>query len=371
MTNEIFNMYARIKALGISELDQRQPLLVELIAAIVNHETEDGKLTAAAGNTALERMDYWANLKSVLRDFDFKFLGNGHFSAAFAHDFMPGRAIKVGFKKEDSGAAYTAWCRANQGRVGVPNVYHVARHAGCYTVVLDKLWSCNKDDMAQFDAAAVARRGVEYGALSNEDIATSTQGEWTPELAALFDTAVSIRAFFKDIASFDMHAGNIMFSADGTPFITDPVSFTPTGGAIDRCTDKFDVEALLREVEAQVIIDMKTKALRRHVHKLARKERMKANQRRRLEARRGAKNKAQRRAVAGVRDKAFSVGIRQLRLIHGETQANEVWLRNGWDELHDIAARYKQKAREAVALHGLIGVNGLPIDIANQRLLMG
>lgn len=60
------------------------------------------------------------------------------------HELLPGRVIKVGFKKEDSGAAYVAFCRMHQGRVGIPNVYHVARHAGCYTVVLDELEPCNR-----------------------------------------------------------------------------------------------------------------------------------------------------------------------------------------------------------------------------------
>lgn len=245
MTNDIFNLYARIKALGISELDQRQPLLVALIASIVNHETEDGAITVKAGNKPLQSMNYWANLKSVLRDFGFKLLGNGHFSAAFSHKMLPRRAIKVGFKKEDSGAAYTAWCRANQGRVGVPNVYHVARHAGCYTVVLDRLQPGNVYNLVHQDAAYVAHRAIEYTEECNGDIATRIQGEWTPELEALFETATSIREFFKDIAFFDMHGSNIMFSPDGKPYITDPVSFASTGGAIDRCTDKFDVEELL------------------------------------------------------------------------------------------------------------------------------
>ena len=119
-----------IRNLPICELDKRQPLLVALIADIVNCETSDGADTDS--DWGLERQDYWQTLKIKAKDAGFNLLGNGHFSAAFKHDLLPGRVIKVGFKKEDSGAAYVAFCRMHQGRVGIPNVYHVARHAWLY-----------------------------------------------------------------------------------------------------------------------------------------------------------------------------------------------------------------------------------------------
>lgn len=128
---------AIIKSLPLSELDKRQPLLVELVADIVNSETCDGNDTDSS--TSLEYQEWWCSLGCLMRDAGFRMLGNGHFSAAYSHEMLSGRVIKVGFKKEDSGAAYTAFCRMHQGRAGIPNVYHVARHAGCYTVVLDRL----------------------------------------------------------------------------------------------------------------------------------------------------------------------------------------------------------------------------------------
>ncbi len=55
-----------------------------------------------------------------------------------------------------------------------------------------------------------------------------------------------IRKFFYGIASFDMHSGNIMFTKDGKPVITDPVSFSA-----DRDREPFSLEPeeLLAEIE--------------------------------------------------------------------------------------------------------------------------
>ena len=155
-----------IKALSINDLDKRMPMLVQLAADLVNHETNDGKLTDS--DYGLARQDYWVSLQCIMIDAGFTMLGNGHFSAAYAHDMLPGKVIKVGFKKEDSGAAYVAFCRMHQGRDGIPNVYHVERHAGCYTVVLDKLVPCerwkNEDHEWFADTAreAIESEGVDF-----------------------------------------------------------------------------------------------------------------------------------------------------------------------------------------------------------------
>ncbi|MRU29926.1 hypothetical protein FGW84_01160, partial [Xylella fastidiosa subsp. multiplex] len=90
-----------IRSVPIVRQNERQTMLVALAAAIVNAETQDGQLTQAAGNTALERMDYWQTLAARMRDVGFIKLGNGHFSAAYQHEMLPGKVIKVGFKKED------------------------------------------------------------------------------------------------------------------------------------------------------------------------------------------------------------------------------------------------------------------------------
>lgn len=229
---------AIIKSLPISELDKRQPLLVELAADIVNGETCDGNDTD--GSNGLEYQDWWHTLGALMRDAGFRMLGNGHFSAAYSHEMLPGRVIKVGFKKEDSGAAYTAFCRMHQGRAGIPNVYHVARHAGCYTVVLDRLHSCDSDKHDHEVYADIARCFVESDYYDSSDFA--------PGDYEFIETCKMIREFFNGIASFDMHRGNIMFDDNDVPYITDPVSFSHDREREDGFP--LDPEALIAEVEA-------------------------------------------------------------------------------------------------------------------------
>lgn len=236
------DMQARLDAirnLPICELDKRQPLLVALIADIVNCETSDGDDTDSGWG--LECQDYWQTLKIKAKDAGFSLLGNGHFSAAFKHELLPGRVIKVGFKKEDSGAAYVAFCRMHQGRVGIPNVYHVARHAGCYTVVLDELEPCKRRDNETHEHYAdLANYFVENSGAELGDFPGSEK-----ELPFV-ETCQMIHKFFYGIASFDMHSGNIMFTKDGKPVITDPVSFSA-----DRDREPFSLEPeeLLAEIE--------------------------------------------------------------------------------------------------------------------------
>lgn len=231
-----------IRELPINELDKRQPMLVDLLAQIVNHETQDGAITVAAGNTALERMDYWQTLAEVLKDCGFERLGNGHFSAAYKHELLPGRVIKVGFKKEDSGAAYVAFCRMHQGRAGIPTVHAVQRHAGCYTVVLDELQEYGSSDAEGIDDQY---RCVQYAidAGYNKAQLLAENPEYL-QYTALIESAVEIRKFFSGIARFDIHDGNVMVDRTGNLVITDPVSFSH-----DKEELPMDVEGLLAEVE--------------------------------------------------------------------------------------------------------------------------
>lgn len=261
-----------IRNLPICELDKRQPLLVELIADIVNAETSDGDDTDS--DWGLERQDYWQTLKIKAKDAGFNLLGNGHFSAAFKHELLPGRVIKVGFKKEDSGAAYVAFCRMHQGRVGIPNVYHVARHAGCYTVVLDELEPCKRSSNHLHDRYADLAYYFVEGEPDPEDYAEADQ--------PFIETCQMIRKFFYGIASFDMHSGNIMFTKDGKPVITDPVSFSA-----DRDREPFSLEPedLLAEIEqianAKMIERCKRNKAKRDPNGELRIARRKANKARR------------------------------------------------------------------------------------------
>lgn len=249
--NAISARVSEIAALGLSELTKRQPMLVELIADIVNHETENGYLTMKEGNLPLTMMPYWNSLMVYLKDAGFELLGNGHFSAAFKHRLLPQKVIKVGFKKEDSGAAYAAFCRMNQGKQGIPTIHDIQRHAGCYTVVLDELRPLNTDTWGDFnedseDESVVDQFNVVRGIISYDE---TFYGGADPLIDALAETAKEIRKFFDGIASFDMHSGNAMVDSNGHVIITDPVSFTDK--AVDHARDDFmiDPEELLKEIE--------------------------------------------------------------------------------------------------------------------------
>ena len=274
-----------IRNLPICELDKRQPLLVELIADIVNAETSDGDDTDS--DWGLERQDYWQTLKIKAKDAGFNLLGNGHFSAAFKHELLPGKVIKVGFKKEDSGAAYVAFCRMHQGRVGIPNVYHVARHAGCYTVVLDELEPCQRRENDEHDHYADIAYYVIEGDSDPEEHAEDDQ--------PFIETCQMIRKFFYGIASFDMHSGNIMFTKDGKPVITDPVSFSADR---DREAFSLEPEELLAEIEqiatAKMVERCKRNKAKRNPKGTFQRNRRWANKQRRARAKVRARHKKER-----------------------------------------------------------------------------
>lgn len=241
-----------IRNMPICELNKRQPMLVDLLVNLVDHETEGGELLEH--HSGVQSQCYWPTLKAVAGDLGFTFLGAGHFSAAFSHEMLPGRVIKVGFKKEDSGAAYAAWCRMNQGRVGVPTIHAIARHQSCYTVVLDHLTrfrpsECEgKDSYCQYELATSTLHGHDM------DI-------WNERSMDLKQTVYDIRAFFKDIASFDLHSDNVMLDSAGNLVITDPVSWTHKA-ALNQ--DKFhvDPDELVIEVTEYLAAEAERKAAR-------------------------------------------------------------------------------------------------------------
>ncbi len=260
---DIMTAIDAIKALPICELDKRQGMLIDLLVEMVNSETCDGEITEL--NQALEHQDWWTTLKCLTADAGFTMLGNGHFSAAYSHPLLPNRVIKVGFKKEDSGAAYTAFCRMYQGLAGIPNVYDVQRHAGCYTVVLDALKDCDRyDNDEHYKYAEIASDIIDYKSDAHDGL-TGWAGEFV-------ETCKLIRKFFEGVASFDMHSGNIMFDDNDVPYITDPVSFShkKDGGALS-----IDPEELIKEVEEaarQKVIDSAIDRKRRHEERPVRRK---------------------------------------------------------------------------------------------------
>lgn len=355
---DIMNAIDAIKALPICELDKRQNMLIDLLVEMVNSETCDGEITKL--DKPLEFQDWWTTLKCLAADAGFTMLGNGHFSAAYSHPLLPNRVIKVGFKKEDSGAAYIAFCRMYQGRAGIPNVYDVQRHAGCYTVVLDALNDCEACDNEVHDKyASIASDIIDCNSAAY-DKRTGWEGQFV-------ETCKLIRKFFEGIASFDMHSGNIMFDDNDVPFITDPVSFSQKkdGGAFS-----IDPEELIKEVEEvarQKEIDRAKERKARHVGRLEARR----FKRRNREARKAHQEKHKRMVAA------WRMAEHQERRNHeravdilGRTNNAMLWVNmfaKDFKALEErIAAHWFQADRMAIA-------NGLPLNIDKQldAMLMG
>ncbi|QGF19810.1 seryl-threonyl protein kinase [Pectobacterium phage MA1A] len=239
-----------IKSAGIAGLETRQQDLVTLLADVIAYETKDG--VDIMNSEALERHSWWLSLRSILIDLGYYHTGNGHFSIAYEHKLLPKKVIKAGFKKEDSGAAYAAFCRIHQGRQGIPTIHAIERHTACYTVVLDKLVDYNTcRDIPIADAYGIVKCVIEYN-----DIYGAQERVWDNDSQELMETAQLIREFFRGIASFDLHSGNVMVNPDTQRLvITDPVSYTK---GLDKETFHVDPEELLKEIEvlaAQHIID--------------------------------------------------------------------------------------------------------------------
>lgn len=182
----------------------------------------------------------WAGFKmfdAECRALGFERLGNGYFSIAFSHPSLHNKVLKVGFKKEDSAAAYIGFCRLHAGQAGIPTIHEVNRYDNCYTVVLDKYTkfeyfgrtSENKRQSVTYEAISAS---VCYGTTPKDiEVAnfcdTAEQADdYVEHIKALIETGLKIHSFFKGLASFDCHDGNVMVNAEGTLMITDPVSFT-------------------------------------------------------------------------------------------------------------------------------------------------
>lgn len=272
------NFYVELKAklaalsmAPICELDQRPAKLAGLIAELVAYEVSEG---GGVTRSSIQAQDWWSVFNAMARDvLGFEFLGSGFFSAAFSHPMIPGKVIKVGFKKEDSGAAYAAFCRANQGRMGIPNVYDIQRHTACYTVVLDHLKAYDDQTAELMDANNVVKTVID---ARDRDHAHYVE-PYDDYTYALADTASAIRKFFYGVASFDMHNGNVMINDAGQLVITDPVSYTD--GLAEAEDFRCDFVSLCEEVEALRVAEMVARTKARKERHENRKEERKAHRR--------------------------------------------------------------------------------------------
>lgn len=188
----------------------------------------------------------WEAFEILAREHGYKLLGLGHFAAAFEHEDLPGYAIKVGFKKEDSGAAYAAFCRENEGLAGLPVIHLVKRFSRAYMVAMDKYRSLNDiggnycRDCETYEQRVlnvswrVVNAIIDYYEQPSEALSWWLDQDARAEFAHdeaqyikdLAQTAKKINSFFYDLASFDTHRANVMVDNNGRLIITDPVSWT-------------------------------------------------------------------------------------------------------------------------------------------------
>lgn len=159
-------------------------------------------------------------------------LGSGYFSAAYQHPTDPTKVIKVGFKREDSGAAYAAFCRQHQGEYGVPQIDWMERFEKVYFVIMKKYSDYSVGIKHQ--KARNLRHGIQKSDVEIELVYDATRRVFDDcdgrrnlkEGHEIFSFADKVYSFFNGLASFDLHTENIMYDKElDQLIITDPVSF--------------------------------------------------------------------------------------------------------------------------------------------------
>ena len=206
----------------------------------------------------------------------YEHLGHGFFSAVYSEPEDNSVVYKVGFKKDDSGAAYAAFCRNNQGRAGIPVIHNIEMlPTGQYVVMMERLQSNDElsgfisDVICYFNELVCGYYNEVFVGEDGEDRVREKAREFMNSLATAWSTrepnsegdylvhcfwvmhyddfktiekflsaetieymveyavtAYRIHMFFRGLASFDMHDGNWMINDAGLPIITDPVSFS-------------------------------------------------------------------------------------------------------------------------------------------------
>jgi len=176
-------------------------------------------------------VEVWATADNLEAYSDLSVLGQGHFSIAVCFKDEPDVVYKLGLKKEDSGAAYAAWCRANPGP-HVPVIYDMRRYQSCYIVKMPYYHAVEVEDGKVIALANTVLMEEETGLWYNPATGCETvfQRDAYRDLPpALIGTLRSITKFFVGVATFDLHRDNAMWSSTDKAtrrlIITDPVSF--------------------------------------------------------------------------------------------------------------------------------------------------
>lgn len=201
-----------------------------------------------------ERVDWWPSVcdfEVVAKGLGFIKLGSGYFSQAWTHPEIPEYAIKLGFKKEDSGAAYAAFCRQHQGLDGLPEISEIKQIKSGYTVLMKRY--------KPLEVNSLNRRKV-------CDMSNVLFGHGTG-MEPLVGTLELIKSFFTGIASFDLHGENVMQDEQGNLIITDPVSFKqqPVDTCKRRVMKGHSLDRLIKDIEGEFILPANRDAILREV----------------------------------------------------------------------------------------------------------
>lgn len=352
----------RYKLIKHSHPSTFQAGLIGLMVDMVSHYA-GGKVDS---ERYISSQSWWRPLLWTAKTCGFVFLGNGFFSGAYKHELMPERVLKVGFKKEDSGAAYAAFCRQHQGLPGIPIIHDIQRHQCCYTVVLDELKKYPEGAAArplknQYDI-------VKYTLLKNEQHFHAKPQVESDYDKALTETCELIYQFFKGVAEFDLHDENVMVCpSTGKVIITDPVSFSQNRGAV---TFDAEPEALLEMV----------KDLREKQHVARWVKRNKAHRDRfivRKEARRDRRVAERHRKVRKVQAAGFRLQDINRRVVGHRIDlvADSAHLLNIW-RVHTVreARAIEQEHHERFMVNDMFAINGhgqLMIDKALDARFLG
>jgi hypothetical protein len=205
-------------------VDNAEPSFNEIKAA---KERLPGLLTAAANfiydnpvnsNKYACEQRAFPLIKRMMEKAGWTYCGSGYYSAAF---FNKGLAVKIGFKPEDSALMYAAWCRANQGRVGVPVIHQLKAEGTAFIILMDRL-SAVAGELEEGTSCYDARLSCEL--LSIQETMRMGVDGWGKHME-ICRTAMDIRDFFEGIAHIDVCPANVMLDRDNNLIITDPVSF--------------------------------------------------------------------------------------------------------------------------------------------------
>lgn len=155
----------------------------------------------------------------ALKSHGFYFVGSGCFGLVIGHDDTPDTVYKISARLNDAYGAFALYARQMQGNPHLPVIRELQTGSFFMVVALERLYPIDDENRelcwAVSGIATSAALGDEY------DI----PGEFEEHVDFL-ETAADIGRYFYGVATIDIHEDNIMQREDGTPVITDPVSYT-------------------------------------------------------------------------------------------------------------------------------------------------